>query len=83
MDSVSKKIIWSKTANSDDADLIGDKLKGVSVLLDGLLFADSQGENQFQKYAYSALNDLVLNAIQEVESLKTKLNYMEDCLREK
>ena len=76
-----KNIEWSKTVNTDDIEDINEKVKGATVLLDGLLFADDVGHNKYQKHAYTALNDILFKVIENMDELKGNIDYMQDLIR--
>ena len=76
------RIDWSKTINVDDLGMLSDELKGVTVLVDGLHSAHSQGETLHHKHAYTALNTVIFNIIKNLEEACERVDYMQDALRE-
>ena len=78
-----KSINWSNTINSDGIDEINDDLKGLSVLIDGLLFADSAngGYMDYQKHSYTVLNKILFSVITRLSKANEKVDYMQDLIR--
>lgn len=78
-----KSIDWSNTVNSDSVDEINDDLKGLSVLIDGLLFADSSGGGymDYQKHSYTVLNKVLFGVITRLSAMNEKVDYMQDLIR--
>lgn len=76
------KIDFSNTIDTDDIDEALDNLKGVSVLLRGLLYLHGEGGSQtYQKEAYTALENLCNTVIGDFEGMKPKIEYMQSEIR--
>ena len=73
---MSKDIDYSKTVNEDDIIEIEDNIKGVMVLLDGLVIANESGEHKYQKEAYNTLCIALDKSIKDLEALKPNIDYM-------
>ncbi len=78
-----KSIDWSNTVNSDGIEEINDDLKGLSVLIDGLLFSDSAngGYMDYQKHSYTVLNKILFGVIGRLETVGGKVDYMQNLIR--
>ena len=76
----SEKIDYSQVANEDDVIEIEEKIKGVTVLLDGLLFAEvsEAGGHKYKKNSYSALNIILDDALSDLKNLRAKIDYMNE-----
>jgi hypothetical protein len=77
------KIDFSKTVDSDDIEIALAPLRGVLVLLTALELSADFGENQYQKYAYTALSLLCHETLKEFEKIKLEVDYMQNKIREK
>jgi hypothetical protein len=75
-----KDIDLSKATDSDDIVLIEDNIKGVIVLLHGLVFADEAGSHQYQKEAYNTLAIALDKTIADLANVKQGINYMKEYL---
>jgi len=75
-------IDFSKFVNSDDLEESLDVFKGVSNLLNALELSYDSGSNEWDKYAFFALNVAVNHGINEIEALKPNIEYMGDYMRE-
>lgn len=74
---------WNKIADFDDIENIKDDVKGLTVLIDGLIFAVGQGEARWQENAYNVLNNVLFKTIEKLEELQTQVDYMQDVIRAK
>jgi hypothetical protein len=79
---VSKDIDYSKTVNEDDIIEIEDNIKGVMVLLSGLVVASEAGTHQYQKEAYNTLSIALNKTLKDLEDIKPNIDYMQDKIRE-
>lgn len=73
-----EQIDYSKIVSSDDIIEIEDKIKGVVVLLDGLMIADSTGQHKYSEKAYDCLIDSLEIAIKGLEKTKESVEYIEN-----
>jgi hypothetical protein len=77
-----KDIDWLNTVNTDDIDMALDPLKGVTALLQALELAQEVGVHKYEKEGYCALGVLCYAIIDNIESMKPKVEYMDSKMRE-
>ncbi len=79
-----KNLDFCNMVDTDDIDEALDNLKGVSVLLRGLLYLHNEGGSATrQREAYIALESLCDTVIEDFEDMKPKIDYMQSKIREK
>jgi len=77
-----KDIDFSKIVNEDDVVDIEDNIKGVIVLLDGLVEAEQRGSHKFQEHSYKALQTVLDNSLNQLNNIKMGIDYMDSKIRE-
>jgi hypothetical protein len=76
-----KEIDFNRVASEDDIINIEDTVKGVIVLLDGLIFADEGGSHKYQKEGFETLSRALGSTVKDLEKMKKDINYMQDIIR--
>ncbi len=79
---MSKQIDFNKFVNSDCINEKLDVFKGVHNLLEALEFFTSTGTNEWDSYAFKALQVAMKQGIEEIEALKPSIEYMGDFMRD-
>lgn len=74
---------WDKMASFDEMEDILDDVKGLTVLVDGLLFSHNQAISQWQDKSYIVLNGILFRTISKLEEIQIKIDYMQDVIRVK
>lgn len=78
-----EELDFLKMVSEDDIRDIEDNIKGVIVLLHGLVFADETGVHKYQKQAYNTLADSLDKTLEKLEVIKGGVYYMQDIIRVK
>ncbi len=70
-----KSVDFSKTINSDDVLVVEDRLRGLSVILEGLSLMDSY-YNNYALHTSMCICDLLGSIIKDVEDIREGADYM-------
>ena len=74
-------IDFGKFVGTDDIDERLDVIKGVHNLLGALELASDSGNNKWDRYAFYALQVALSYGIEQIEELKSNIEYMGDFMR--